>query len=222
MEFRVHLGQVIIPTHGPPMWTSQAGFINVTTRGGSTMKMGRSTLFRWGVLPLLILVASACSSEQKAAPEQEAAVVSDTPTFDVTSSAFQQGAAIPARYTCDGDNVSPPIAWTAVPEGTQSIAVISYDPDAGAPGSIGSCTEYPRKQPGSARTYPPGTPSTTAPPMAPATFGGVATEAHARPAARTGTSSKSMPWTRKSTWRPAPRRRRCWKRWKATYWPQES
>ena len=95
------------------------------------MKMGRSTLFRWGVLPLLILVTSACSSEQKAAPEQEAAVVSDTPTFDVTSSAFQQGAAIPARYTCDGDNVSPPIAWTAVPEGTQSIAVISDDPDAG-------------------------------------------------------------------------------------------
>ncbi len=58
--------------------------------------------------------------------------MSNTPSIEVTSSAFERGAAIPAKYTCDGDNVSPPIAWSAVPDGTRSIALISDDPDAPA------------------------------------------------------------------------------------------
>jgi len=38
------------------------------------------------------------------------------------------------KYTCDGDNVSPPISWGALPKGTVSLALICYDPD--APGGI--------------------------------------------------------------------------------------
>ena len=48
----------------------------------------------------------------------------------ITSSAFEDGGLIPAKYTCDGADVSPPLQWDAVPEGTRSIALICDDPDA--------------------------------------------------------------------------------------------
>ena len=48
----------------------------------------------------------------------------------VTSPAFKDGGLIPAKYTCDGSDISPPLKWEAVPQGTKSIAVISDDPDA--------------------------------------------------------------------------------------------
>ena len=48
----------------------------------------------------------------------------------ISSSAFEDGGMIPAKYTCDGADVSPPLKWEAVPEGTQSIAIICDDPDA--------------------------------------------------------------------------------------------
>ncbi len=48
----------------------------------------------------------------------------------ITSSAFEEGGMIPAKYTCDGADFSPPLQWDAVPEGTKSIALICDDPDA--------------------------------------------------------------------------------------------
>ena len=48
----------------------------------------------------------------------------------ITSSAFEDGGLIPAKYTCDGADISPPLQWDAVPEGTKSIALICDDPDA--------------------------------------------------------------------------------------------
>jgi len=48
----------------------------------------------------------------------------------VTSSAFEPEGMIPAKYTCDGQDISPPLQWDAVPEGAESIALISDDPDA--------------------------------------------------------------------------------------------
>lgn len=51
-------------------------------------------------------------------------------TITVTSSAFAQGAAIPARYTCGGADVSPPLAWSGVPAGAKSVALTMVDPDA--------------------------------------------------------------------------------------------
>jgi Raf kinase inhibitor-like YbhB/YbcL family protein len=48
----------------------------------------------------------------------------------VTSTAFGEGAVIPKKYTCDDQNISPQLAWTGVPSGTKSIALICDDPDA--------------------------------------------------------------------------------------------
>ena len=50
---------------------------------------------------------------------------------ELTSAAFGDGEQIPARHACDGDDVSPPLAWTAPPEGTVSLALCLDDPDAG-------------------------------------------------------------------------------------------
>lgn len=50
-------------------------------------------------------------------------------TMQLTSTAFAEGQPIPSKYTCDGENVSPPLAWDGVPEGTKSIALIVDDPD---------------------------------------------------------------------------------------------
>jgi len=48
----------------------------------------------------------------------------------VTSAAFVQGEPIPVRYTCDGEDLSPPLSWRGVPPGTQSLVLIMDDPDA--------------------------------------------------------------------------------------------
>lgn len=52
------------------------------------------------------------------------------PVFALTSEVIPQGGAIPRRFTCDGADVSPALAWTGVPEGTASLALIVDDPDA--------------------------------------------------------------------------------------------
>jgi Raf kinase inhibitor-like YbhB/YbcL family protein len=49
------------------------------------------------------------------------------------SSAFQPNGEIPKRYTCEGDDVSPPLSWSDAPAGTKSFALIVDDPDAPDP-----------------------------------------------------------------------------------------
>ena len=48
----------------------------------------------------------------------------------VTSSAFAEGEQIPKKYTGEGQDVSPPLAWSDLPAGTQELALICDDPDA--------------------------------------------------------------------------------------------
>jgi Raf kinase inhibitor-like YbhB/YbcL family protein len=52
------------------------------------------------------------------------------PDFTLSSSAFEHGAAVPRRHTCDGEDVSPELAWSGVPEETRSLALVVDDPDA--------------------------------------------------------------------------------------------
>jgi Raf kinase inhibitor-like YbhB/YbcL family protein len=51
-------------------------------------------------------------------------------SLELTSTAFENGQQIPIRYTGDGEDVSPPLAWSGAPQGTQSFAIICDDPDA--------------------------------------------------------------------------------------------
>jgi Raf kinase inhibitor-like YbhB/YbcL family protein len=54
-------------------------------------------------------------------------------SLQLTSTAFTQGGAIPARYTCEGNDSSPPLAWSGAPAGTRSFALVVDDPDAPDP-----------------------------------------------------------------------------------------
>ena len=51
-------------------------------------------------------------------------------TIRVTSSAWAPGAPIPAKYTGEGEDVSPPLAWDGLPSGTVELALVCDDPDA--------------------------------------------------------------------------------------------
>ena len=54
-------------------------------------------------------------------------------TLRLTSSAFSDGGSIPSQYTCEGQNRSPPLAWSGVPDKTKSLVLIVDDPDAPDP-----------------------------------------------------------------------------------------
>ena len=51
-------------------------------------------------------------------------------TISITSTAFEPGKPIPKNYTGEGEDLSPPLAWSKVPQGTKEIALICDDPDA--------------------------------------------------------------------------------------------
>lgn len=54
-------------------------------------------------------------------------------TLTLTSTAFQHTMPIPKKYTCEGDDVSPPLSWSGVPSGSKSLVLIVDDPDAPDP-----------------------------------------------------------------------------------------
>lgn len=51
-------------------------------------------------------------------------------SIQVSSEAFRPGTSIPAQFTADGQNVSPPVRWTGLPQGTKELALVVEDPDA--------------------------------------------------------------------------------------------
>jgi len=54
-------------------------------------------------------------------------------TLTITSTAFAPNGSIPSLYTCEGKDISPPLAWTGAPAGTKSFVLIVDDPDAPDP-----------------------------------------------------------------------------------------
>ena len=73
-------------------------------------------------MPIVLLVILTFVFAQKKEEEME--------DFTLSSSAFQEGEVIPSKYTCEGQDVSPSLSWTGVPEGTESFAITCLDPDA--------------------------------------------------------------------------------------------
>jgi hypothetical protein len=76
------------------------------------------------LLLCLVVTLAACNQTKPAAKNEP------PKTIKVRSTAFSDGQPIPKKYTEDGQDVSPPLAWDKVPEGTKELALICDDPDA--------------------------------------------------------------------------------------------
>lgn len=75
---------------------------------------------------LVFLSASFCRSDTREFSNERKNLM----TLHLTSAAFDEGAPIPSKYTCEGDDVSPPLKWNSISEKTKSFALICDDPDA--------------------------------------------------------------------------------------------
>lgn len=90
-------------------------------------------MWRMTLASAVAALLASCGSNNHAVnkPEGDAAVESATLTkLNLTSSAFEDGQPIPAQYSCDGANHSPPLQWGEPPQGTKSFALVIDDPDA--------------------------------------------------------------------------------------------
>ncbi len=79
-----------------------------------------------GLLTALILCFSFGAKPALCAEEPEGGIG----TMDIKSTAFKNGETIPKKYTCEGEDVSPPLSWSSPPNGTKSMVLICDDPDA--------------------------------------------------------------------------------------------
>src|SRR5258708_29814808 len=86
------------------------------------MKVPRRT----SILPILFMLFLLLFPRVTRSGQQEAQIMS----LHVTTSAFPSEGTIPKKFTCDGPDLSPPLAWLGAPPGTQSFALILDDPDA--------------------------------------------------------------------------------------------
>lgn len=89
---------------------------------------GRNTLPDLSGTPVaalaFVLALAGCIGQP--GPKREGAI-----TMQLTSSAFDDGQPIPSRYTCDGEDISPPLAWDQAPDGSAAFVLVVEDPDAG-------------------------------------------------------------------------------------------
>lgn len=126
-------------------------------------------VFALCTLGLLALLLAACTESADApthdtpaaetpdgqTPAAVTPTAGDAAAFSISSDSFAEGEPIPAVHTCDGDNTSPPLAWSSPPTGTNAFALIVDDAD--APGGVfthwvlfnlpGAATELPEDVP---------------------------------------------------------------------------
>jgi hypothetical protein len=85
-----------------------------------------SIFSHWRPFHIATLVLAALASMDVRAEEPSM-------TLTMTSTAFTEGGVIPSKYTCEGRDISPPLAWSGVPDNTKSLVLIIDDPDAPDP-----------------------------------------------------------------------------------------
>ncbi|MGJ3248935.1 MAG: YbhB/YbcL family Raf kinase inhibitor-like protein [Elainellaceae cyanobacterium] len=78
------------------------------------------------LIVLVGLLLMGCQSSDR--PEVQ--LSESVKSMNLESAAFSQDGMIPSTYTCDGQDISPPLSWDAPPDGTESLALIADDPDA--------------------------------------------------------------------------------------------
>lgn len=94
----------------------------------------RWAYFLQGILFLGIIVIAVYAMQPKKTSNGSGTIETKqspmTTTLSITSSAFEQNGRIPSQYTCDGDRaINPPLAFSGVPEGAKSLALVMDDPD---------------------------------------------------------------------------------------------
>jgi hypothetical protein len=98
--------------------------------------MRRRFVCSFVVVAALVLVACGGDDDDSAQPqpsnpsETSTTTTPDRAGFTLTSSAFADGKPIPTEFTCDGENVSPPLAWQDALDDTKQLALVVDDPDA--------------------------------------------------------------------------------------------
>ncbi len=103
------------------------------------MDFGRWSFAGAGALVLVACHTDAAPPAGRSGATTPAATVTATPSnpgaaaMQIRSSAFAHQAEIPVKHTCEGGDVSPPLAWSGAPPGTKSFALIVDDPDAPDP-----------------------------------------------------------------------------------------
>ena len=90
------------------------------------MSNGIARIVRYGAPAACVVAALATGGTSTQAEGMEMEIT-------ITSKAFENDGTIPRRYTCEGDDVSPPLAWSGLPDGTRSLVLIVDDPDAPDP-----------------------------------------------------------------------------------------
>ena len=98
--------------------------------------IGRRVFLRQSgnLLGLTALSLASCNSAKHGSTSKPPPTSPVTKTMKLESTAFTADGMIPSSYTCDGQDISPPLSWDAPPAATQSLALIVDDPD--APGDI--------------------------------------------------------------------------------------
>jgi Raf kinase inhibitor-like YbhB/YbcL family protein len=84
---------------------------------------------------LIIFIVISCGdtkNQNQTTNKNEEDTMAASGKFAITSTAFKEGEMIPQKYTCDGQNISPPLKWESIPAQTKSLALIVDDPDAPA------------------------------------------------------------------------------------------
>ena len=90
----------------------------------------KCAIFDCLIFTSMLLSACTFSAATRTTPEIVEPTTEADMSFKLTSDAFANGQSIPAKYSCIGKNISPPLAWNDGPADTQSFALIMDDPDA--------------------------------------------------------------------------------------------
>ena len=83
-----------------------------------------------GVLLALCVQVAIAACQGDGTPEATMQTSSDPGAFALTSPEFAEGQSIPRRYSCDGDDVSPPLGWSGAPGDAAAMVLVMDDPDA--------------------------------------------------------------------------------------------
>lgn len=107
-------------------------------RGVLNRHLGCYNLTRQGLILVAIavivvmVIATSIVLRQQPSPEEPTtpAAEEELVALSIHSSAFDDGDSIPQKYTCDGEDISPPLLWMGAPNGTETFTLIVDDPDA--------------------------------------------------------------------------------------------